>query len=81
MGLTITQRQAQLAVEMASTAVSDVGRVAAMADAMRNVAEQALAASSHTTGSIKGIVRKHIQHSQEDMLQAVDDIAHRLVGN
>ena len=38
MGLTIAQRQAQLAANVASTTASDVGRVTAAADATRNVA-------------------------------------------
>ena len=77
-GLTIAQRQAQLAAQMASTAVSGVENVAASADATRNVAEQALATASHAAGSIEGIVRKHVQRSQEDTSRAVDDIVHRL---
>ena len=48
MGLIIAQRQAQLAANIASTAASDVGRVAATADATRNVAQQALETASHT---------------------------------
>ena len=48
-GLTLAQRQAQLAANIASTAASDVGRVAATADATRNVAQQALAAASQAT--------------------------------
>ena len=46
MGLTLVQRQAQLAASMASNAASDVGRVAAAADAMRNVAQQVLETAS-----------------------------------
>ena len=65
-GLIIAQRQAQLAAQMPLTAVSGVENVAATADATRNVAEQALATASHTAGSIEGILRKHVQHSQED---------------
>ena len=46
MGLTLAQRQAQLAANIASSAASDVGRVAATVDATRNVAVQALEAAS-----------------------------------
>ena len=48
MGLTLAQRQAQLAANIASSAASDVGRVAAIADAMRNVA--AASVGSRLTG-------------------------------
>ena len=48
-GLTIAQRQAQLAAYVASTAASDVGRVAVTTDAMRNVAQQALEIASQAT--------------------------------
>ena len=58
--LTIAQRQAQFAAQMASTAVSGVENVAAVADAIRNVAEQALATPSHAARSIEGIVREHV---------------------
>ena len=77
-GLTITQRQAQLAAQIASSAASGVSHVAAATDATRNVAEQVLATAEHTAGSIEGIVREHISKSQADTSRAVDDVAHRL---
>ena len=77
-GLTIAQRQAQLAAQIASSAASGVSHVAAATDATRNVAEQALATAEHTAGSIEGIVREHISRSQADTSRAVDDVAHRL---
>ena len=49
MGLTIMQRQAQLAANIASTAASDVGRIAATTDATRNVAQQAMEEVSQAT--------------------------------
>ena len=51
MGLTIAQRQAQLAANIASIAPSDVGRVAATANATRNVAQQALETASQAAES------------------------------
>lgn len=51
-GLTIEQRKAQVAAQMASTAVSGVENVAAIANATRNVVKQALATASHAAGSI-----------------------------
>ena len=51
MGLTITQRQAQLVANIVSTAASDVGRVAVTVDVARNVAQQALETASHTAES------------------------------
>ena len=77
-GLTIAQRQAQLAAQIASSAASGVSHVAAATDATRNVAEQALATAEHTAGSIEGIVREHVSRSQADTSRAVDDVAHRL---
>lgn len=77
-GLTIVQRQAQLVAQMASTAASDVGRVAAAADATRNVAEQALATASHAAGLIEGILCEHIQRLHVDKSRVVDDVAHCL---
>ena len=77
-GLTIAQRQAQLAAQIASSAASVVSHVAATTDATRNVAEQALATTKHTAGSIEGIVHEHISKSQADTSRAVDDVAHRL---
>ena len=77
-GLTIAQRQAQLATQIASSAATGVSHVAAATDATRNVAEQALATAEHTAGSIEGIVREHISKSQEDTSRAVDNVAHRL---
>ena len=77
-GLTIAQRQAQLAAQIASSAASGVSHVAAATDATRNVAEQALATAEQTAGSIEGIVREHVSRSQADTSRAVDDVAHRL---
>ena len=77
-GLTITQRQAQLATQIASSAASGVSHVATATDATRNVAEQALATATHTAGSIEGIVREHITRSQADTSKAVDNVAHCL---
>lgn len=34
--------------------------------------------TSHAAGLIEGIVREHVQRSQEDTSRAVDDIVHRL---
>ena len=78
MGLTIAQRQAQLAAQMASTAISDVENAAATVDATRNVAEQALATASHATRLIEGILREHVKRLQKDTSRVVDDIVHRL---
>ena len=77
-GLTIAQRQAQLAAQISSSAASGVSHVAAVIDATRNVPEQALATAEHRAGSIEGIVRKHISKLQVDTSRAVDDVAHRL---
>ena len=77
-GLTIAQRQAQLATRIASSAASEVSNVVAATDVTRNVAEQALATAEQTAGSIEGIVREHISRSQADTLRAVDDVVHRL---
>ena len=77
-GLTIAQRQAQLAAQIASSAASGVSHVAATIDTTRNVAEQALATAEQTAGSIEGIVCEHISRSQVDTSCAVDDVAHRL---
>ena len=49
MGLTIAQRQAQLAANVAPTAASNVGRVTASADATCNVAQRALETTSQAT--------------------------------
>ena len=51
MGLTIVERQAQLVANIASIAASDVERVTATADAMHNVAQQALETASHAAES------------------------------
>ena len=77
-GLTIAQRQAQLAAQIASSAASGVSHVAVATDTTRNVAEQELATVEQTAGSIEGIVREHISRLQVDTLRAVDDVAHRL---
>ena len=63
---------------MASTAASGVGQIVATANATRSGAEQALAAATHTASSIEGVVREHIQRSQEDTSRAVDDVIHHL---
>ena len=77
-GLTIAPRQAQLAAHMASTATSGVGQVVATANATHSGAEQALATTTHTAGSIEGVVREHIQRLQEDTSRAVDDVIRHL---
>ena len=77
-GLTIAQRQAQLAAQIASSAASGVSHVALATDAARNVAEQELATAEQTARSIEGIVREHISRSQADTSRVVDDVAHCL---
>ena len=75
-GLTITQRQAQLAANMASSAASDVGRVAVAADAMRNVAQQALETASQaaeTAGQSKLRTRKLHDTLQEELRAKFDE--------
>ena len=77
-GLTIAQRQAQLAAQIASSAASGVSHVAAATDATRNVAEQVLATAEQTARSIEGIVHEHISKLQADTSRTVDDVAHHL---
>ena len=77
-GLTIAQRQAQLAGQIASSVASGVSHVAVATDATRNVAKQALTTAEQTAGSIEEIVYEHISRSQVDTSRAVDDVVHRL---
>lgn len=62
-GLTILQWQVQLAAHIASTAASGVEQVVAMANAMHNVAEQALTTALDAAGSMEDVVREHVQCS------------------
>ena len=76
MGLTIAQRQAQLAANIASIATSDVGRVAATADATRNVAQQAIEAASQaaeTAGQSEGRARKLFETMRDELRAKFDE--------
>ena len=69
-GLTLAQRQAQLAANIASSAASDVGRVAAAADATRNVAQQAMEAASQaaeTAGQSEAHARKLFETMRDEL--------------
>ena len=76
MGLTLAQRQAQLAANMASSAASDVGRVAAAADATRNVAQQAMETASHaieTAGQSEGRAQKLFETMRDELRAKFDE--------
>ena len=76
MGLTIAQRQVQLAANIASTAASDVGRVAATADATRNVAQQAMEAASQaaeTAGQSEARTHKLFETMRDELHEKFDE--------
>ena len=75
-GLSIAQRQAQLAANIASTAASDVGRVATTADATRNVTQQAVETVSHaaeSAGQSRAHARKLFDTLQDELLVKFDE--------
>ena len=75
-GLTLAQRQAQLTTNMASSAASDVGRVAAAADATRNVAQQAMETASQaaeTAGQSEARARKLFETMQDELRAKFDE--------
>ena len=69
-GLTLAQQQAQLTANIASSAASDVGRVAATADATCNVAQQAMEAVSQaaeTAGQSEAHARKLFETMRDEL--------------
>ena len=76
MELPLAQREAQLAANIASSAASDIGRVAAAADATRNVAQQALETASQaaeTAGQSEAHARKLFDTMRDELHAKFDE--------
>lgn len=77
-GISIAQKRAELATNMAANAASGIGQVTASVDATHNIVETVLEMAIATQGSIEETIRAHIQQSLTETSQTVDDIVHRL---